>query len=60
MGQETSFRDIQVRSNEIGIRKIGLNDLWQSLREGFDDFDARPALEVPAVGTYYELRPRQP
>ena len=46
MGQETSFRDIQVRSNEIGIRKIGLNDLWQSLREGFDDFDARPTLGV--------------
>src|SRR5438093_8016267 len=44
MAQEKSFRDIQVRSSEIGIRTIGLNDLWQSLKEGYDDFSATPAV----------------
>ena len=44
MAEEKSFRDIQVRSSEIGIRKIGLNDLWQSLKEGYDDFNARPTI----------------
>ena len=39
MAQET-FRDVQVRSHEIGIRTIGLNDLWQALKEGYDDFNA--------------------
>ena len=40
MAQELSFRDVQVRSSEIGIRTIGLNQLWQSLKEGYDDFNA--------------------
>ncbi len=44
MAQEKSFRDIQVRSNEIGVRTIALNDLWQSLKEGYDDFNATPAV----------------
>ena len=46
MAYETSFRDIQVRSTEIGIRTIGLNDLWQALKEGYDDFNAMPTLGV--------------
>src|SRR5437870_4391287 len=46
MAQERSFRDVQVRSSEIGIRTIGLSDLWQSLKEGYDDFNARPTLGV--------------
>ena len=46
MAQETSFRDIQVRSSEIGIRKIALNDLWRSLKEGYDDFSATPTVGV--------------
>jgi hypothetical protein len=44
MAQEKSFRDVQVRSSEIGIRTIGLNDLWQSLKEGYDDFNATPVV----------------
>jgi uncharacterized membrane protein len=44
MAQEKSFRDIQVRSSEIEVRTIALNDLWQSLREGYDDFNATPAV----------------
>jgi uncharacterized membrane protein len=46
MAQENSFRDVQVRSSEIGIRTIGLNDLWQSLKEGYDDFNATPTIGV--------------
>ena len=40
------FRDVQVSSSEIGIRTIRLNDLWQSLREGYDDFGAMPAVGI--------------
>jgi len=46
MAYETSFRDIQVRSTEIGVRTIGLNDLWRALKEGYDDFNAMPTLGV--------------
>ena len=44
MAYETSFRDIRVRSTEIGIRTIGLYDLRQALKEGYDDFNAMPTL----------------
>jgi uncharacterized membrane protein len=44
MAMEKTFRDVQVRSSEIGIRTIGLNDLWQSLKEGYDDFSAAPTV----------------
>ena len=46
MAQEKSFRDIQIRASEIGIRKIGLNDLFQALWEGYDDFKAKPSHPV--------------
>src|SRR4030095_5808812 len=44
MAPAQSFRDVQVTSSEIGIRTIGLNDLWQSLKEGYDDFSAAPTV----------------
>jgi len=43
MATEKTFKDVQVASSEIEIRKIGLNDLWQALKEGFDDFNAKPS-----------------
>jgi len=43
MVREKIFRDLQVTTSEIGIRKIGVNDLWQVLKEGFDDFKAKPS-----------------
>ena len=43
MAQEVSFNDIQVPAVDIHVRKIGLADLWQSLREGYEDFNARPS-----------------
>jgi uncharacterized membrane protein len=44
MAQERSFGDVFVTADEIGIRRIHLNDLWQSLREGYEDFNAKPCL----------------
>jgi len=46
MAQEKTFRDGQVLSTDIGIRRIGAQDLWQSLKEGFDDFNAKPTHTV--------------
>jgi uncharacterized membrane protein len=43
MAQEKAFRDIAITSNEIAIRRIDINDLWQALKEGFDDFNAKPS-----------------
>ena len=54
MAQEVSFRDVEVTSSEIGIRKIGVNDLWQALKEGFDDFTAKPS-HVPFLIVIYPL-----
>lgn len=54
MPQEESFRDVQVTSSEIGIRKIGVNDLWQALKEGFDDFKAKPS-HIPFLIVIYPL-----
>ena len=55
MAQEKTFRDVQVRSSEIGIRTIGLKDLWQSLKEGYDDFNASPAVGVLLTVLLYLL-----
>ena len=46
MAHEGTFRDVQVTSSEIGVRTIGLNDLRQSLKEGYDDFNAMPTIGV--------------
>lgn len=54
MAQEISFRDIQVTSDEIEIRQIGVNDLWQALKQGFADFRARPS-HVPFLILTYPM-----
>lgn len=46
MAQEKTFRDLQITSSEIGIRKIGVNDLWHALKEGYDDFNAKPTIII--------------
>ncbi len=43
MAQEKTSTDGQITSSEIGVRKIGVNDLRQALKEGFDDFQAKPS-----------------
>jgi uncharacterized membrane protein len=55
MAHEESFRDIKVRSSDIEVRSIALSDLWQSLKEGYDDFHATPALGVFLTGLFYLL-----
>ena len=59
MAQEKTFGDVQVerdwnplRLSEIGIRKIGVKDLWQALKEGLDDFNAKPSHLVFLCVTY--------
>ena len=54
MAQENTFRDIRETSSEIGIRKIGMNDLWRALKEGFNDFNANPTF-VMFLFLYYPL-----
>ena len=36
--------DINISSSEIGIRRIDIKDLWQALKEGLDDFNAKPSV----------------
>ena len=55
MAQAQSFRDTQVASSEIGVRTIGLNDLWQSLREGYDDFNAMPTFGMVLLAVLFPL-----
>jgi uncharacterized membrane protein len=52
MAHETAFRDIRVTSSEIGVRKIGVQDLWQSLREGYEDFNAKPSFGIFLILIY--------
>ena len=44
MAQEKDLRDITISSSEIRIRRIDIKDLWQALKEGLDDFNAKPSL----------------
>lgn len=52
MAQETSFRDVQLASEDIRVRKIGLSDLRRSLKEGYDDFGAKPTFGLFLVLIY--------
>lgn len=49
---ETTFRDIQVTSDGIHVRRIGVRELWQALREGYDDYNAKPTFGVFLVVIY--------
>ena len=46
MAQEFLFKDVEITSEEIEIRKIGIKDLLQSLKNGVDDFNAKPTIIV--------------
>lgn len=52
MAQVQTFRDLQITTSEIAIRKIGVRDLWQSLKEGYDDFNAKPSFGVFLIIIY--------
>lgn len=47
------FRDICLSADDIQIRKIGLNDLWQSLREGWEDYGEKPISSFTLLALYY-------
>ena len=49
---ETLFHDIEVTSGEIGVRKIDVRDLWKSLQEGYEDFNAKPSFGVFLLVVY--------
>jgi uncharacterized membrane protein len=49
---ETLFQDIKVTADEIGIRRIGVTDLWKSLQEGYEDFNAKPSFGIFLVVIY--------
>ena len=36
--EQPAFEDICISGNDIKIRKLGLDDLWQSLKQGYEDF----------------------
>jgi len=55
MAQELSFRDVQVRSSGIGIRKIAVSDLWQALKDGFADVNAKPSVVIAFLIVIYPL-----
>src|SRR4029450_7791722 len=55
MAQEMSFRDVQVSSSEIGLREIGLKDLWQALKDGYADVGAKPSVVVAFLIVLYPL-----
>lgn len=52
MAHETTFRDIQVTSNDIVVRRIQTRDLWLALREGYEDFNARPTYGLFLIVIY--------
>ena len=49
------FRDICLHADDIKIRKITLNDLWQSLREGWEDYSEKPISTLTLLLLYYPL-----
>lgn len=50
---QSSFEEIRLTASDITIRKISLNDLWQSLREGYEDFGAKPGSMGPLLILFY-------
>jgi uncharacterized membrane protein len=52
MAEERLFWDIQVTSSDIEVRKIGVSDLWQSLKQGVADFNAKPSIGLFLVLIY--------
>ena len=51
---EPSFEDIAIAAKDISVRKIRLEDLWQSLREGYADYGAKPS-SIPLIILFYAL-----
>lgn len=52
--EQGSFAEHRLTANQIKVRKIDVQDLWQSLKEGYDDFGAKPSL-IPFLILMYAL-----
>jgi len=52
MAQEVLFRELQVAASDVEIRKIGTKDLWQALKEGYEDFNAKPSFGAFLIFIY--------
>ena len=52
--EQGSFAEHRLTADQIKIRKIGVYDLWQSLKEGYDDFCAKPS-HIPFLILMYAL-----
>lgn len=52
--EQPAFEDICISGSDIRIRKLRLNDLWQSLKEGYEDYGAKPS-SVPLLIIFYPL-----
>lgn len=49
---QPSFEDIRLSADEIKIRKITVADLFSSLRQGIDDYNAKPYSFVLLIAFY--------
>lgn len=54
VSETPAFEDICLAPEDIKVRQIGLNDLWLSLRQGYDDFGAKPS-SIPLVILFYSI-----
>lgn len=52
MAEVRTFGELQLTSSEIRVRKIHMRDLWQSLKEGYDDFNAKPSFGLFLIIIY--------
>ncbi len=52
---EQQFEDISLSPSDIKVRQIGLNDLWECLRRGYEDFSAKPLTALYLLALYYPL-----
>ncbi|MCB1672467.1 MAG: DUF2189 domain-containing protein [Gammaproteobacteria bacterium] len=49
------FEEISLSPSDIRVRKIGINDLWDALGKGYDDFSAKPLTALYLLAIYYPL-----
>lgn len=54
VNETPAFEDICLKAEDIQVRTITLNDLWRSLRQGYDDFGAKPS-SIPLMILFYSL-----
>ncbi len=54
MAQEHTLNYADPATGEIEVCKIGLDDLWQALKKGFADFNAKPS-HIVFLCVFYPL-----